>query len=589
MSSPTPPLDPCRRSGDQSGPGRTNGKRSPGDGKDAPTQAELLVRIAQKMFRFCRDTKGDPFAVRLQPPRDAIRLHKSAEVRALLAYEYRRRFGTAVGARAIDDAISQLMGEAYAAKKERIFLRVAPSPGGFAIDAGDDAGSVVVVTRDGWNVSTNPPVTFRRNELTRPMRVPEPGGTFELLRRHFRVAAEDFDLFCAYLVSLYFSDRARPILLLMGGQGTGKSTAAKLIGALIDPSAVPLHSPPRDLDSWVLVASSAMFIALDNVSDVPQWLSDALCRSTSGDGQARRQLYTDGELRVFNVLAAVAVTSIEPGALRGDLGDRVLQLAFEPFPTGQRREERKVLKALAADAPKIRGAILDAAAAVLRRIDDVRLNDPPRMADFATILQALDDEYGFRSLPRYLEKRNAFAKEVAFGDFVVSAVAQLIGADGTYEGTASDLLGRLDPYLGANGRRSWNASSLGRALRRAADSLKVIGITFESTKSPDGSERRVRLYRTPQNAVRPVRPSDGIQQPERVQADGTDTTDSSPATADANAKASAMAAEYSRVGTMVHDDLMRFFRKRVASSNELHALSDLAGEIERRRRGRKIG
>jgi hypothetical protein len=51
---------------------------------------------------------------------------------------------------------------------------------------------------------------------------------------------------------------------------------------------------------------------LDNLSTVPDWLSDSICRAVTGDGDVRRKLYTDGEHAVFSFRRAVAITSSEP-------------------------------------------------------------------------------------------------------------------------------------------------------------------------------------------------------------------------------------------------------------------------------------
>ena len=53
--------------------------------------------------------------------------------------------------------------------------------------------------------------------------------------------------------------------------------------ALIDPNAAPVRS----------LAANGYLLAFDNVSGLPIWLSDALCRLASGGSFAVRQLYTD--------------------------------------------------------------------------------------------------------------------------------------------------------------------------------------------------------------------------------------------------------------------------------------------------------
>ena len=73
-------------------------------------------------------------------------------------------------------------------------------------------------------------------------------------------------------------------------------------------------------------------MAVDNVSTIPDWWSDSLCKAVTGDGWLRRKLYTDGELAVLSFRRVVLLTSISTlYALRGDLGDRVLLVDLEPI------------------------------------------------------------------------------------------------------------------------------------------------------------------------------------------------------------------------------------------------------------------
>ena len=64
-------------------------------------------------------------------------------------------------------------------------------------------------------------------------------------------------------------DIPHPILALIGEQGTAKSTAARLVVSLVDPSPAPLRTPPGEMRSWAAAASASWIVALDNVSTIP--------------------------------------------------------------------------------------------------------------------------------------------------------------------------------------------------------------------------------------------------------------------------------------------------------------------------------
>ena len=74
----------------------------------------------------------------------------------------------------------------------------------------------------------------------------------------------------------------------------------------------------------MITANNSWCLAYDNLSHVPPWLSDALCRLSTGGGFATRELYTDSDEIIFDSQRPVLLTSIEDIATRSDLLDRCL-------------------------------------------------------------------------------------------------------------------------------------------------------------------------------------------------------------------------------------------------------------------------
>ena len=81
-------------------------------------------------------------------------------------------------------------------------------------------------------------------------------------------------------------------MALNGEQGSGKTTAAKMVRSLIDPHVAPLRGPPRDLRDLAIAAFNQYVLAFDNLSGISADLADALCRLSTGGGFATRMLYS---------------------------------------------------------------------------------------------------------------------------------------------------------------------------------------------------------------------------------------------------------------------------------------------------------
>ena len=112
-----------------------------------------------------------------------------------------------------------------------------------------------------------------------------------------------------------------------------------MLRSLVDP-ATPAHTTrPKNERDLVISAHNSWVQAFDNLSTIPDWLSDALCRLATGGGFGTRTLYTDREEQLFYALRPVLLNGIEDLTTRPDLADRAIVLRLEPIP-----QENMVLK-----------------------------------------------------------------------------------------------------------------------------------------------------------------------------------------------------------------------------------------------------
>jgi hypothetical protein len=112
----------------------------------------------------------------------------------------------------------------------------------------------------------------------------------------------------------------------------------------------------------MIAATNGLVQALDNLSSLPDWLSDALCRPSTGGGFATRELYTNAEEAIFNTVRPLIINGIEDVVERPDLHDRCLTLVCPYIPPEQRRDEEQFWKDFEITRPRILGALLDAVA-----------------------------------------------------------------------------------------------------------------------------------------------------------------------------------------------------------------------------------
>ncbi|MCA9300390.1 MAG: hypothetical protein KDA28_15070, partial [Phycisphaerales bacterium] len=394
------------------------------DPPEETPQATLLVELATDLYDLGIDTDRTAFAVHKDRP--SIALPIKGAFRVDLAKAFYRRFGRAPGGGALTDAQTTLQGIAGEREPVTLHLRVGRHGSDVYLDLGRPDGKMVRITRGRWAITTESPLLFRRTQLTSELPIPQRGGSLQELRTRLNVTDASWPIVLGWLVAAFIPGKPHPILLLGGQQGVGKSTAARLLIVLIDPSPAPLRSPPSNARQWAITASASWCFCVDNVSEIKAWWSDALCKAVTGDGWLDRALFTDSDVSVLSFQRVIAFTSIDTGALRGDLGERVLLADLEPIAPDQRRTEEELLKDYEAARPLLLGALLDLVALVLQELPRTKSESLPRMADFAALLQAMDRVAGTDAFQTYIDQDARIAEDVVQSDAVAMAILNLV-------------------------------------------------------------------------------------------------------------------------------------------------------------------
>jgi hypothetical protein len=462
-----------------------------------PSQATILVELALETSDLELFHNGpDGFALIPQGTHRESWPIRSSSFRRWLARLYFNHAHAAPGSQALQDALGVLEGKAlFEGVEQIVHLRVAEHEGAIWIDLADEYWQAVRVAAKGWEVVHDPPVRFRRSRGMLPLPYPVKGGTLAELREFVNVDDQEWPLYVAWIVGTIRPRGPYAILLLVGEQGTAKSTAVRVARSLIDPNEAPVRREPKDGQDLIVAARNSHVIAFDNVSRLSLELSDDLARLATGAGFGARQLYTDLDEVIVNVAAPIVLNGIEEFATRGDLLDRALILTP---PTIEKYIDEDAFWPRFDEAhPRILGALLDAAAAALTNHTKTPAPNV-RMADFARWVSAAERKLGFKSgtfVDAYRANRAAAVQTVLEASLIAVPVQTLAAAG--FEGTATELLELLTALVDDTVRkqRDWpkRPHRLSGELRRIAPALRRLGITVEMERS--GDTKRTRLIR----------------------------------------------------------------------------------------------
>jgi hypothetical protein len=462
------------------------------------TQAQVLIRLAEHAEYFT-DPLGKEYATIPVNGHEETWSLGQRGFRNWLARQFYDDQGKPPGHQALEEVLSVLRGRAqFEGETHSVYVRVGQADGATFLDLGDPDWRAVKITETGWDVVTGHPVRFRRPKGQAPFPVPTRGGRLDSLKELVNITnSEDWALVLAALVSYLFPEGPYPIVCVGGEQGSAKSWLVRLLRSTVDPSNVAIRATPRCERDLVISAANGWVLAYDNLSELPDWLSDAMCRLATGGGFGTRTLYADDEESLFTATRPIIVNGIGEIAQRADFRDRAILLSLEPISDDRRRTEAWLNAEFHKARPGILGALLDVASAAMRELPHVHLERLPRMADFARLAVAAAPSLGItpeRFLRVYAGNRSAAATTLVEYDPVAKAVREWmesLGEPWTWTGTATELLGLLTTDERRK-ERDWPSRAVifSNALTRVTPALRETGIDI--TRSRDSSGKRTR-------------------------------------------------------------------------------------------------
>lgn len=431
-----------------------------------------------------------------------------------LGHQYYNLIGRAPGTNSLADAINTLCGYArYTGPEHKVYTRLAVHKGRIYLDLGEPEWKAVEISKKGWKVIPTPPVKFIRNRGNRPLPEPLRGGDLTDLKPFLNVKSEaHWRLLVAWLLSAFHPQSPYPILALSGEQGSAKSTMSKLIRNMIDPNSAPLRSPPRKEQDLDLMAKNSYVVALNNLSYIPDWLADALCRLATEGGSSTRMLYENDQEIIFEDRRPVILNGIEYLPERSDLLDRCLMVILPAIGDMKRRTESELNKSFKRAYPQILGALLDIVVAGLKNLPKIITEQEekkkrgesrlPRMADFAMWILACEPALGWdpESFLDIYTGNIREANEICLNENILYHPLCHLMVERKHcewEGTPTDLLSELrrladdhDEKLTTSKDWPKNANKLTQKLRRMSEALRKTGLDL-NLDLHTGTERKI--------------------------------------------------------------------------------------------------
>jgi hypothetical protein len=492
--------------------------RRPGTGTKPASQSDVLIELAEEAELFHTPDNVGYADIRVGGHRETWPI-RSKSFKRWLAGRFFEKTDGAPNSEALQAAFGVIESKAqFKSPEEKVHVRVADLDDSVYIDLADSEWRAVALDAAGWRVVSDPPVRFRRTNGMRPLPVPHRGGDIDDLRPFLNLSDErDFILMVMWVLTALRGRGPFPVAALHGEPGTAKTTAAMVLRALVDPNRAAMRSPPRDDRDVFIAGNNGHVIGIDNLSGLPTWMSNALCRISTGGGYATRLLYSDDDEAIFDVRIPVILTGIGNYITRSDLADRSLRFVLEAIPETARRSDNEFWEAFDEAQPKIFGVLLDGVVRGLNEFANVNLERKPRMADFA--IWGVACEGAFWESGTFMRAHDAskadFLEDLIEADPVSGALRKFMNGRDEWSGTATELLAELNAQAGDTVKQSdiWpkTADKLSGTLREAAPNLRSVGINIRRGRKSGGGSggkrtRKIRITCLPDRIAETASP-----------------------------------------------------------------------------------
>jgi len=500
---------------------RTRKKNSNHDSnnEDVKLSAEVIKLLESGIeLLFINKTDDKAFAaIHVNGHREIIPIHKSKRFDLFVRKTYYDKTGDTIGSDVLKEVVDTLEAKAlFDGPVKTLDIRINKDPYddiAYWYDLCNENWEAIRITKDGWNIvkSNEVPIVFRRYSSQQAQMYPSKNYPSDIMDQFLKLInlkdSENTKLLVkCYIVSILIPGISKAMLMIHGPKGAAKTAFEDLVKQLLDPSILNNLTLARTTEMLAQQLMHNFLTYYDNVSTLPEWLSNDLCRAVTGTASSKRELYTDDDDIIYKYKRPIGFNGINLAATRADLLDRGLIIELERVkPENRRSFEEDIKPELERIKPELLGFIVDTIVKVLelKARGGIKLKSMSRMADFEIACEMISRCLGYDEgefIKAYEENKALGTSQVLEGSSVARAIIHMMESMNTWSGTATILLSDLEEEaaklkIDIRKDKSWPKAAhiLSRRLNEIKANLEELHIFIRTIQDPKTRLRTIVL------------------------------------------------------------------------------------------------
>ncbi len=275
-------------------------------------------------------------------------------------------------------------------KKKWVYTRLAHKDGGIYYNLNDDQSQTIEISKNGYTVVSAEQffdkdfVMYSAPSMgaqVLPSEKNDGRSLMDLLNPYINLDESEQILLVVTIVTWFIESIPKPVIVLFGGQGTGKTTLSRMIKMIVDPSDYDAFTMPKSKEDLSVALANNYLLTIDNVSNLPKESSDLLCSAVTGVSSINRTLFTNNEVSLVTFRNALLINGITINNFKPDFYDRSIKFEMKRLK-GEYKIGKSFIDDFKQDVPSILRKIFYTLAEAIKQYESLPVNGNYRMADY---------------------------------------------------------------------------------------------------------------------------------------------------------------------------------------------------------------